>query len=119
MRTRAYRRKVRKNKISKRKRQINSLSHLSCFAAGATLPKDFYDSKLLAATYGDKGGLLSKHDLCAIGGICPMKTKTKRIRTHPHRAMGGFGPAYNYSVRDRKQQDSMRDDLLDSPDRDV
>lgn len=58
-----------------------------------------------------KSGRLTKHDLCAINGYGAIKTKTKKIRTHPHRAMGGFGAAHNYTVRDKFRMCQMDDDV--------
>lgn len=107
MRTREYRRKVRQKKIKQRRHQIHHAGiagELHCSCPGA---------KLGDMIYGEKGGYLAKHDYGAIAGNCPIKTKTKRVRTHPHRALGTYGPSYNYSKHDKKQIARMDQEVSD------
>ena len=68
---------------------------------------EYPGAKISGMLYEGKSGYLAKHDYGAVSGNCAIKTKTKKIRTHPHRALGGFGPTRNYSRRDRKQLERM------------
>ena len=107
MRTREYRRKVRKKKIKQRRHQIHHAG------IAGKLHCNYIVSKWGDMIYGEKGGYLAKHDYGAMAGNCPIKTKSKRVRTHPHRASGTYGPSYNYSKHDKTQFERIRQEVLD------
>ena len=106
MRTREYRRIVRKKKIISRKRMINNLASIYTDEKYA----NSYMNKIYRAVYEDKGGLLSKHDYGAITSGCPIKTKAKnRYQTHRHK--GSYGKAKQYSKHDKVQLESLDIDM--------
>lgn len=107
MRTREYRRKVRKKKIKQRRNQIHQAG------IAGELHCNYIASKWGDMIYGEKGGYLAKHDYGAMAGNCPVKTKAKRVRTHPHRALGIYGPSCNYSKRDKNQFARIWQELSD------
>ena len=109
MRTRDYRRNVRKKAINRTTQKILNCAWWSPEQTADRNP----DSKLIVALYGEKSGLFSKHDYSAIGGYSAMKTKTKNMRTHPHRHKGGFGPAIDYNTHDRKENAKLAQSIAD------
>lgn len=106
MRTREYRRIVRRKKINGRKRMISNLAPIYIIAKDA----NSYMRKIHRAVYEDTGGLLSKHDYGAITSGCPTKTKAKnQYQTHRHK--GSYGKAKQYSKHDKVQIESMDIDM--------
>lgn len=114
MRTRNYRRTVRKKAINRTKQKIYKYTWWAAEQSAESAP----DDKIVAALYGDKPGLFAKHDYSAIGGYGAMKTKVKNIRTHPHRHKGWYGPAINRSRHDRKENDKLAQSIADYHDTD-
>ena len=109
MRTRDYRRNVRKKAINKTKQKILNCAWWSPEQTADRNP----NNRLVEALYGKKSGLFSKHDYSAIGGYSAMKTKTKNMRTHPHRHKGSFGPAIYYNRHDRKEKAKLAQSISD------
>ena len=106
MRTREYRRAMRKNKINSRKKMIKNLAPIYTIYKSA----NSYMHKIHRAVYEDTCGLLSKHDYGAITSGCPTKTKAKnQYQTHRHK--GSYGKAKNYSRRDKVQIERMEIDI--------
>lgn len=106
MRTREYRRIVRRKKINGRKRMISNLAPIYIIANDA----NSYMCKIHRAVYEDTGGLLSKLDYGAITSGCPTKTKAKnQYQTHRHK--GSYGKAKQYSKHDKVQIESMDIDM--------
>lgn len=102
MRSREYRRIVRKKKIKSRKRMISNLAPIYIASKDANL----YMRKIHRAVYEDTGGLLAKHDYGAITSGCPTKTKAKKqYQTHRHK--GSYGKAKHYSRHDKVQIERM------------
>lgn len=122
VRDRQYRRDVRSKKIAHREKAIkthastwdiplkrslteqdccNEQEVLSSYSIGAYIGLRS-QIKLFRAVYGDKGGLLAKHDYGAITFGTPMKTKTRK-RSASYRHKGGYGRSCNYTAHDRRQ----------------
>lgn len=125
MRGRLFRRNVRKKKISRRKSMIirhsltldmpltQSLAEqsverqeiLSSFSIGAYVGMG-QQMKIFNAVYGNKGGLLAKHDYGALTFGTPEKTKTKRMSAS-YRHKGSYGQALFYAPHDKRQLERM------------
>lgn len=106
-RTREYRITVRKKKIKQRKRNIKNLRTFYSYEYEHSVT---YRRKIYSAVFGEKEGLLAKHDYGAVTGGCPRKTKTKE-RKALYRYKGAYGKAVDYSHHDRMQLIDMEQEL--------
>lgn len=109
MRTKTYRRNVRRNKIRSTKKRAKEIAGW----LPELHPFSHHGNKIMDAVYGICGGRFSKHCYDAIGRSGAIKTKTKNVHIHPHRHKGWYGPAINHSRHDRQEHARITEQLKD------